>query len=210
MIRSAVTGRVIQDDGQIRRRRAVQALFDGLPRCQTVAEADDCEIMGQRRTQHRPAAARRRQSRHHLNLRLLRLAPQLIDQRRHAVDAAVTGANHGGGLAAARQLQHQLAALCLPCHGRGVKFLAGIAVPYQIHIDGVPHNGVARLQGLVCPDGHILIAARADAHYNYLAQSAPPNAPPRRRRSLRPALFFVQSAFRHPAAPPVHRHCLRR
>ena len=50
MIRSAVAGRVIQDDGQIRRRRAVQALFDGLPRCQTVAEADDREIMGQRRT----------------------------------------------------------------------------------------------------------------------------------------------------------------
>lgn len=43
MIRSAVAGRVIQDDGQIRRRRAVQALFDGLPRCQTVAEADDRE-----------------------------------------------------------------------------------------------------------------------------------------------------------------------
>ena len=210
MIRSAVAGRVIQGDGQIRRRRAVQPLFDGFPRRQPIAEADDRKVVGQRRTQHRSAAARRRQSRHHLNLGLLRFAPQLIDQCGHAVNAAVAGADHGGGLAAARQLQRQLAALGLPCHGRGVELLAGIAIPHQIHIDGVPHNGVARLQSLVRPDGHILISAGADAHYNYLTQSAPPNAPPQRRRSHRPALFFVRSVFRRPAAPPARRRCPRR
>ena len=100
--------------------------------------------------------------------------------------------------------------LCLPRHGRGVKLLVGIAIPHQIHVDGVPHNGVARPQSLIRPDGHILISAGADAHYNYLNQCAPPNALPQRRRSRRPALFFVRSVFRHPAAPPARRHCPRR
>ena len=210
MVGSAVAGGVVQGDGQIRRRRAVQPLFDGFPRRQPIAEADDRKVVGQRRTQHRCGAASRRQTRYHLNFRLLRLAPQLIDQRRHAVDAAVTGADHGDGLTAARQLQRQLAALGLPCHGGGVKLLAGVAIPHQIHIHRVAYDGVTRPQGGIRPNGHILIAARPDTYYNYLTQSAPPNAPPRRRWSRRPALFFVRSVFRHPAAPPAHRHCPRR
>lgn len=98
----------------------------------------------------------------------------------------------------------------LPCHGGGVKLLAGVAVPHQIHIYRVAYDGVTCPQGGICPNGHVLIAAWPDTYYNYLTQNAPPNAPPRRRRSHRPALFFVRSVFRHPAAPPAHRHCPRR
>ena len=72
------------------------------------------------------------------------------------------------------------------------------------------YDGVTRPQGGYPPEVDISIAARPDTYYNYLTQSAPPNAPPRRRWSRRPALFFVRSVFRHPAAPPAHRHCPRR
>lgn len=81
VLRPAVAGGVIQDDGQIRLSGAQQPLFDRFPWREAVGEADDGKIMRQRRTQQRAAAARGGEARDGLHLRLLRLAAQLIDQR---------------------------------------------------------------------------------------------------------------------------------
>ena len=205
VLRPAVAGRVIQDDGQIRLSGAQQPLFDRFPRREAVGKADDGKIMRQRRTQQRAAAARGGEARDGLHLRLLRLAAQLIDQRGHAVDAAVAGADQADGLPCRGQLERHAAAFGLLRHGGGKQLFAGIAVLDQVDVDRVAHDHVARGQRAVGADGHIFKVAGADAHDLYLTQSVPPKVPRRRRRSRRPAPVFAPAAARRHRAPRAHR-----
>ena len=137
--------------------------------------------MRQRRAEHRAAAARGGQPGDDLDLRLAVLAAQLIDQRGHAVDPAVAGADEGHGFPVLRKLERHLAAPGFLRHRRGDQLFAGIAILDQVDIDRIAHNHIAFRQRAVCADGHILIVSGADAHYEYLSQSLPPNVPPRRQ-----------------------------
>ena len=147
-----------------------QALFDGLPRRQPVAQADDGEIVCQRCAQQRRGAARRSQAGDDLDLRLFALAAQLVHERRHAVNAAVARADHGRGLARARKFERKRAALCLLRHGRFIKRLVRIALLHKVDINSVTNDGVASAQRAVGADRHILIASRADAHHDHFTQ----------------------------------------
>ena len=200
---------IVKGDGQVGLCRVRQALFDGLPRRQAVAQADDGKIVRQRRAQKRRGAARRRQAGDDLDLRLFALAAQLVHERRHAVNAAVARADHGRGLARARKFERKRAALCLLRHGRFIKRLVRIALLHKVNINSVADDGVARLQRAVGADRHILIAAGADAHHDHFTQRKPPNAPPPRRRSRRPPQSFSPIISPRRASLRARRRCRR-
>ena len=161
---------IVKRDSKIRLRRMRKAFLDGLPRRQPVAQADDGKIVRQRCAQQCRGAARRGQAGDHLDLRLPAFAAQLVNKRRHAVNAAVTRADHGRGLARARKFERKRAALCLLRHGRFIKRLVRIALLHKVDINSVTNDGVASAQRAVGADRHILIASRADAHHDHFTQ----------------------------------------
>lgn len=138
--------------------------------------------MRQRRAQHRAAGACGSQTRDRFDFRLHAFSAQLEDQRCHAVDAAVAGADEAHGFSLARQIERQLAAGDLLRHGRLIERLSGVAVLDQIDIDRIPDDGVAGAKRAVGADGHVFKISGADAHNKYLTQSLPPNARWQRRR----------------------------
>ena len=125
-------------------------------------------------------------------------AAKLVDERSHAVDAAVTGANHGDVLALSGFIDGHLTPLGLPGHRSGHKLLTGIAFLHQIHIHGVADDHIAVLQCPVCPDGHILIVTGANAHNDQLTQSVPPVFPPQLRLSHHLRQFSLRLTYPHP------------
>ena len=205
MLGPAVAHGVVDGDRKIRARSGQQPLFDRFPRGQAVGKADDGKIVRQRGAQHRAAAARSREPGNHFDFRFHAFPAQLIDERRHAVNAAVARADDADLLAVSRQIQRQLAAPGLLGHGRFKKRLSGIAVLDEIDIDRIPHDRVAGRERTVCADGHIFKITGADAHNKNLTQSVPPNAPARRRRSRRPSQFLKRAAAPRPPWPPARR-----
>ena len=108
--------------------------------------------MRQRRAQHRAAGACGSQTRDRFDFRLHAFSAQLEDQRCHAVDAAVAGADEAHGFSLARQIERQLAAGDLLRHGRLIERLSGVAVLDQIDIDRIPDDGVAGAKRAVGAD----------------------------------------------------------
>ena len=207
MLGPAVAHGIVDRNRKICARRSQQPLFDRFPRGQAVGKADDGKIVRQGRTQHRAAAACGREPGNYFDFRLGTFPAQLIDERRHAVNAAVARADDAHLPALPRQIQRQLAALCLLRHGRFKKCLSGIAVLDEVDIDRVPNDCVAGGERTVCADGHIFKITGADAHNKNLTQSVPPNAPARRRQSRRPSQFLKRAAAPRRAWPPARRRC---
>ena len=199
--------RVVDRNGKVALRRAAQPVFNGLPWRQPVGQTDDREIMRQRRAEHRTAAARGGQPGDDLDLRLAVLAAQLIDQRGHAVDPAVAGADERHGFPALREVERHLAAPGLLRHRRGDQLLAGIAVLHQIDIDRVTGDHITRFQRPVGTNSPVFLISGADAHDKYLTQSLPPMFPPRPQWSRRFPHTSEPEAAPRPASPPVRRRC---
>ena len=190
MVRPSAAGGVIQNNSQVGLCGGIQTLLDGFPGGQAVAQADDCEVVGQRCAQKRRAAAGCRQTGNDLDFGQGAAAAQLVNERRHAVNAAVARADDGRLFAVCGKPQCQLTPFDLAGHAGGQEFFVRIAAPDQLHIHLIADNDVTASQGFVGPDSQIFGIARANAHNIQLIQSAPPDFLPRRRRSRRQSLFF--------------------
>ena len=210
IVRAALAAGVIKHDAEIRLGGAREPLFDLLPRRQPVAQTDDGKVVRERRAEQRAAAARGGEAGDDLDLRLGCLAAQLIEQRRHAVNAAVAGADHRNGLSAARRFERHFAALHLAQHRRGEKFLIRVALLHEIDVHGIPDDHVALAQRAVGADRHIFIVSGADAHNSQLTQSAPPNVLPPPPRSRRCGRSFLPITFRRFGARLSRTRCPRR
>ena len=191
MVRAAVAFGVIQDDGQIRLGGVLQPGGDLLPGGQPVGQADDRKVVGQGRTQHRPAGAGGGKARHHLRFYGSVLPQQLINEGGHAVNAAVAGADHGHSLALLGFLNGHAAAVRLLGHGGGQIFFVRIPVFHQIYIHRIAHYDLGLLQGPVCPNGHVLIISGADAHNIQLQKDTSQSCSARARVMPRHTVFWT-------------------
>ena len=186
---------IVDGNGEIRLGGAAEPLFNLFPGGQPVAQADDREIMGQGRPQHRAAGAGGGQAGHHFNFRGLFLPSEFKAQCRHAIYPAVPGADHGHILPLFRLVQGHPAALGLPGHAGGEKFFIGIPLLYQIHIDLIAHDHLGVFQRPVGPKGHILFISRADAHNRQFQNTASHSSSARATVTPSMAVFSMTQFF---------------
>ena len=208
MVGTALAGRVVEHNGQIRGSSSFQAFFNLIPTGKPVTETDNRKIMCKRRAKKRGAAAGGGQSGNNLHLRTDAFTSEFIDQRRHPIDSAVTGTNHRDIFPLVRHINRHLTALGFLRHRRGQKLLIRIALPDQIHIDMIADNDIAGLQRTICPDCHVFVVAGANTHNDHFTQSAPPKFLPQLRLSRHVRQFSLQSVFLRLSTQLVHKHYL--
>ena len=93
--------------------------------------------MGQRGTQHGPAAESRRQAGHHLHGDLRELLSQLQQRACHAVDPGVAGADQRNDFAAPGRFQRPAAAVDLLGHAGGIIFFFREIGAHKVQIDRI-------------------------------------------------------------------------
>ena len=161
--------------------------------------ADDREVVGQRRTQHRCGAASRRQTRHHLNFRLRaspaahRPAPPCRRCRCHR-----SRRRRSYRCAPAPSASRQRSASRVM--GVGEARLAGVAIPHRIHTYTGWPTMASHARRAYHPNGHILRCPAIPTTITLPKRSQCSAA----TATVTPsALFLLRSVFRHPAAPPL-------
>ena len=160
----AVAAGVVEADDKVRLRRSGQALLDLLPGGQQVAEGDDRKIVGQRRPQHRSAAAGGGDAGHHLDVDGRILLGHLVDEAGHAVDPGIPGADHGDMFSVHSGLHRGTAAVHLFLHAGGLHLLVRERLPNKVNIGGVAHHQVRGLDGVIRPAGEVPARAGAQTH----------------------------------------------
>ena len=164
IVRAALGRRIVQRQCEIALSGAGQTLFDDLPRRETVRQRDDAEIVGQRRTQHRPAAEGGGQAGDDLHVDVRVLFGQLQQRAGHAVDPGVAGADQRHVPARPGGIQRPAAAVDLPGHAGGVALLFRVEGAHKVDVDRIAAQHLGLLQGALRLHGQKLSAAGAKPH----------------------------------------------
>ena len=120
--------------------------------------------MGQRRSQHRRAAARGRDPRNHLNFNGRVLLGHFVHQSRHSVDPGISRTDHRHVLSAGSGRYRGAAACLLLIHSGGNHLLIRKCVANQRNIGRISHHQICLRNGLPGSSSQIFTRAGPQAH----------------------------------------------